>query len=92
LTRSIIHGIPIKDFILNKKNFPKTEDATYLSFVYYKKKNRAFLKKQLKRWYAVNGDKLIWIVDTASKKAASNWPFALHQNPAQGYYVVSPSK
>lgn len=86
----IIHGIPIMDFILNKKDYPTTEDDTYLSFVNYNKSNRSYLKRQLKQWYKAKEENLIWVADTISKKTSANWPFALKQNPAQGYYKVSP--
>ena len=85
----IIHGIPIIDFILNKKDYPTTEDDTYLSFVNYNKRNRSYLKRQLKQWYKANEENLIWVTDTLPKKTSANWPFALKQNPAQGYYKVS---
>ena len=90
----IVHDIPIKEIIMEKKDYPSDKDITYFSFVSYGESNRQFLQKKLLQWYEENENKLIWVVDTTSYRTSIDWYSKSNQNPAHGYYMVSnqPSK
>ena len=83
----IIVGIPIEDFIQKNKTYPESEFITYFSFVSFKKSNRRFLIKEMRKWYKENKDKLQWVVDTRHYgRASADWFYPSDQNPAGGYY------
>ena len=90
----IVHDIPIKEIIMEKKDYPSDKDIIYFSFVSYGESNRQFLQKKLLQWYEENENKLIWVVDTTSYRTSIDWYSKSNQNPAHGYYMVSnqPSK
>ncbi len=85
----IIYNIPVEDMIRENKRYPLSEDITYLSFVSFKKSNRRFLRKEMRKWYKENKDKLQWVPDTRHYgRASQDWFYPSDQNPAHGYYSI----
>ena len=75
-----IKGIPIFDLI-GKKFSKECGYCTYWYFVREKKKNRILLQKRLKKWYAENEQKLVWV---ASQNSLTGDCFS----PAIGHYEI----
>ena len=80
ILREKIKGIPIFDLI-GKKFSKECGYCTYWYFVREKKKNRILLQKKLKKWYAENEQKLVWV---ASENSLTGDCFS----PAKGHYEI----